>query len=50
VTSYLFTVGHKVHCKHIFIIEVVVEEQDENNLAEDGAPTISIHALTGIQP
>jgi hypothetical protein len=36
--------GHKEDCKHIFIIEVIGEEEDEQD------PTISVHALTGIQP
>jgi hypothetical protein len=39
-----FIPGHKEKCKRIFIIEVIGEEEDEHD------PTISVHALTGIQP
>jgi hypothetical protein len=40
-----FTNGHKQICKQLFIIEVLFEEEDQP--CED--PTISLHALTGIQ-
>jgi hypothetical protein len=45
----LFTPGHHDHCKQLFIIEVV-DEETEGLPPGDGEPTISIHALTGIQP
>jgi hypothetical protein len=40
---------HREQCKQLFIIEVV----DEDTIAPGdnvGDPTISLHALTGIQP
>jgi hypothetical protein len=47
----LFTPGHKQHCKQLFIMEVIQEDDDgrEQELYSD-EPTISIAALTGIQP
>jgi hypothetical protein len=47
----LFTPGHKQHCKQLFIMEVLQEEDDgrEQELYSDEL-TISIAALTGIQP
>jgi hypothetical protein len=38
-----FLPDHK-ECKRLFIIHVVSDDKDDNE------PTISIHALTGIQP
>jgi hypothetical protein len=35
-------------CKHLFVIEVLDDDDDVNS--PDQAPTISLHALTGIQP
>jgi hypothetical protein len=40
-----FTQGHKQLCKQLFSIEVV-----EDSDTDDVEPTISLHALTGIQP
>jgi hypothetical protein len=40
-----FTNGHRQICKQLFIIEVLFEEKEQS--LED--PTISLHALTGIQ-
>jgi hypothetical protein len=45
----LFTSGHREHRKQLFIIEVV-DEETEGLSPDDGELTISIHALTGIQP
>jgi hypothetical protein len=47
----LFTPGHKQHCKQLFVMEVLQEDDDgrEQELYSD-EPTISIAALTGIQP
>jgi hypothetical protein len=39
-----FVPRHKEECKRLFIIEVIGDEE------EDEDPTISVHALTGIQP
>jgi hypothetical protein len=45
----LFTNGHKLVCKQLFIIELI--HDDESPGDNDGAdPTISIHVLTGIVP
>jgi hypothetical protein len=41
----MFTNGHKQLCKHLFVIEVLLD--DGELTLED--PTISLHALTGIQ-
>jgi hypothetical protein len=46
----LFMPGHCEQCKQLFIIELVDEEEAEGLSPSDGEPTISIHALTGIQP
>jgi hypothetical protein len=45
-----FVHGHKEHCKHLFNIEVVFDEECVGDPSNGGEPTISIHALTGIQP
>jgi hypothetical protein len=47
----LFTPGHKQHYKQLFVMEVIQEDDDseEQELYSD-EPTISIAALTGIQP
>jgi hypothetical protein len=45
----LFTSGHREHRKQLFIIEVV-DEETEGLSPDDGELTISIHALTDIQP
>jgi hypothetical protein len=44
----LFTPGHRQQCKQ-FIIEVMDDEEDDG-LSPLRGVTISIHALTGIQP
>jgi hypothetical protein len=47
----LYVHDHKEVCKHLFIIEVLGDDGVGQHLAvEAGDPTISIHALTGIQP
>jgi hypothetical protein len=45
-----FIHGHKEHCKCLFSIEVVFDEECVSDPSNGGEPTISIHALTGIQP
>jgi hypothetical protein len=46
-----FTNGHKQQCKQLFVIEVLdAEEEHANHGPVDTKPTISILALTGIQP
>jgi hypothetical protein len=42
--------GHREECKHLFIIEVQIDDDDTPPPPANGDPTISIHALTGIQP
>jgi hypothetical protein len=44
----MFTRGHKLVCKHLFVIEVDEDEADQ--AADAGEPSISIHALTSICP
>jgi hypothetical protein len=44
-----FEPGHGEECKCLFIIEVLIDD-DTPPPPTDGDPTISIHALTGIQP
>jgi hypothetical protein len=46
----LFIHGHKEHCKRLFSIEAVFDEECVSDPSNGGKPTISIHALTGIQP
>jgi hypothetical protein len=41
-----FTNGHKQVCKQLFCIQVL----DEGEAVESQDPTISIHALIGVQP
>jgi hypothetical protein len=36
-------------CKQLFVIEVMSEEEGDTPAATE-EPTISLHALTGIQP
>jgi hypothetical protein len=43
-----FVHGHKEHCKRLFSIEVVFDEECVGDPSNGGEPTISIHALTGI--
>jgi hypothetical protein len=46
-----FTPGHKQHCKQLFVMEVIQEDGDsEDQGLYSAEPTISIAALTGIQP
>jgi hypothetical protein len=45
----LFTQGHKDVCPHLYVLEVVAEEEEAEQQAADD-PTISLHALIGIQP
>jgi hypothetical protein len=42
--------GHKKHCKQLFVIEVVAEEDRDEQDTNGAEPTISLHALTNIQP
>jgi hypothetical protein len=46
----LFTQGHKQVCKHLFVIEVLGNEEGDTWLEESAEPMISLDALTGIQP
>jgi hypothetical protein len=47
----LYVHGHREVCKHLFIIEVLGDDEvDQHLTTEAGDPTISIHALTGIRP
>jgi hypothetical protein len=47
----LFTPGHKQHCKQLFVMEVIQDDDDSGDQGLYNAePTISIAALTGIQP
>jgi hypothetical protein len=43
-----FTNGHKPLCKHLFLIEVISEDEAETGTTADNKPMISIHTLTGI--
>jgi hypothetical protein len=45
-----FVHRHKEHCKRLFSIEAVFDEECVGDPSNGGEPTISIHALTGIQP
>jgi hypothetical protein len=45
-----FIHDHKENCKCLFSIEVVFDEECVSDPSNGGEPTISIHALTGIQP
>jgi hypothetical protein len=46
----MFVQGHKNQCKQLFVIEVVADDTDGEPRADSAKPTISLHALTGIQP
>jgi hypothetical protein len=46
----LFTQGHKQQCKQLFVIEMLGDDDETNPPPLDTEPTISIAALTGIQP
>jgi hypothetical protein len=46
----LFTPGHRQHCKQLLVIEVVDDDEADDSPMTDGEPTISLHALIGIQP
>jgi hypothetical protein len=46
----LFMPCHRQHCKQLFVIEVVDEDDDEGLSPLEGELTISLHALIGIQP
>jgi hypothetical protein len=46
----LFTPGHRQHCKQILAIEVVDDDEADDSTTTDSEPTISLHALIGIQP
>jgi hypothetical protein len=47
----LFTPGHKQHCKQLFVMEVIQDDDDGREQELYSAElTISIAALTGIQP
>jgi hypothetical protein len=43
-----FIHGHKEHCKRLFSIKVVFDEECVSDPSNGGEPTISIHALTRI--
>jgi hypothetical protein len=45
----LFTPDHRKHCKQLFIIEVVDKEEVDDLSPATEEPTISLHALVGIQ-
>jgi hypothetical protein len=45
-----FVHEHKEHCKRLFSIEAVFDEECVGDPPNGGEPTISIHALTRIQP
>jgi hypothetical protein len=45
-----FTHGNKEVCKQLFTIEVIDEADDRDTPPTRDDPTISLHALTGIQP
>jgi hypothetical protein len=45
-----FVQGHKKQCKQLFVIEVVVEDSNDEQPPDGTEPTISLHALTDIQP
>jgi hypothetical protein len=46
-----FTNDHKQQCKQLLVIEVLdAEEEEADHGSADTEPTISISALTGIQP
>jgi hypothetical protein len=45
-----FVHGHKEHRKRLFSIEAVFDEECVGDPSNGDEPTISIHALTGIQP
>jgi hypothetical protein len=42
-----YSLGHKEQCKQLFIIEVIAEDGEATQTIDN--PTISLHALTGIQ-
>jgi hypothetical protein len=42
--------GHKKHCKQLFVIKVVAEEDVDEQDTDSVEPTISLHALIGIHP
>jgi hypothetical protein len=46
----LFTPDHRKHCKQLFTIEIMDEEEANGLHPMTEEPTISLHALTGIQP
>jgi hypothetical protein len=45
-----FTHGHPKECKHLFVIEVICDEYEMMPEEAITVPTISLHAITGIQP
>jgi hypothetical protein len=45
----MFTNGYKMVCKQLFIIEVVGNDDDPPPPDDTEAPTIDLHALTGIR-
>jgi hypothetical protein len=42
--------GYRKHCKQLFVIKMVDDDEDDDFSPPDGKPTISLHALIGIQP
>jgi hypothetical protein len=45
-----YTNGHRNVCKHLFTIEVARDTDEEEAPGDPAETTISLHALTGIQP
>jgi hypothetical protein len=45
-----FTTGHRKECKQLFVIEVLCDDYEQASDESLTDPTISLHALTGIQP
>jgi hypothetical protein len=45
-----FSLGHNAECKHLFVIEVLENDETTSEEVAVGDPTISIHAVTNIQP
>jgi hypothetical protein len=45
----LFTSGHRQHCKQLLVIKVVDDNEADGLSLTNDEPTISLHALIGIQ-
>lgn len=46
----MYTNGHREVCKQLFIIEVLVDDDDQAPAVDTEDLTISLHVLTGIHP